>query len=260
MYRKIITEVIENIQIIKLNRPKKKNAFNKEMIDEWHHALEDAKNNDNINVIIITGEGDAFCSGGDVGNMSADQTPYDNKNKLWQNIHRIPLILDKIDKPVIAAINGVAVGAGLDMALMADIRTIVDNTRISEGYVKVGLVPGDGGAYFLPKIIGEAKALEMLWTGDFISAAKAKEYGLVNHIFPIETFWEETLNLAKKIASGPQVAIRMTKRAVKYSRNMSLEQSLDLISSHYAVIKETEDHIEAVKAFKDKRTPKFKGR
>jgi len=163
----ILTSIQNHIQIITLNRPDKKNALNGEMIEEWVKALENADRNDDVQVIVVTGSGDAFCSGGDVGGMKQDQKPLDNKNKLWKNIHRIPLALKHIDKPVIAAINGPAVGAGLDMALMCDIRTMVDDSKVSEGYVKVGLVPGDGGAFFLPPIVGEAKAFELLWTGNF---------------------------------------------------------------------------------------------
>jgi 2-(1,2-epoxy-1,2-dihydrophenyl)acetyl-CoA isomerase len=256
----ILTNIENHVMVITLNRPDKKNAFNAQMIDEWVKALEDAQENDDVNVIVVTGSGNAFCSGGDVGGMKQDQKPLDNKNKLWKNIHRVPLTLKNIDKPVIAAINGPAVGAGLDMALMCDIRTIISDSKVSEGYVKVGLVPGDGGAFFLPRIIGESRALELLWTGDFISSKEAYELGLVNHVFSEEDFLQKTMALAEKIAAGPQVAIRMTKRAVKYSRTMELEPALDLMSSHYAIIKETDDHKEGVTAFKERRKPNFKGR
>lgn len=256
----ILTSLINHVQIITLNRPEKKNAFNGEMIEEWVKALEDAQQNEEVHVIVITGAGSAFCSGGDVGGMKQDQKPLDNKNKLWENIHRVPLTLKSIDKPVIAAINGPAVGAGLDMALMCDIRTMVSDSKVSEGYVKVGLVPGDGGAFFLPKIVGEAKAFELLWTGNFISSEEALTLGLVNHVYSQEKFFEKTMQLAEQIAAGPQVAIRMTKRAVRYSRTMELEPALDLISSHYAIIKETDDHKEGVAAFKEKRKAKFTGK
>jgi enoyl-CoA hydratase/carnithine racemase len=256
----ILTSLKNRVQIITLNRPEKKNAFNGEMIEEWVKALEDALQNEEVHVIVITGAGNAFCSGGDVGGMKQNQKPLDNKNKLWKNIHRVPLTLKSIDKPVIAAINGPAVGAGLDMALMCDIRTMVSDSKVSEGYVKVGLVPGDGGAFFLPKIVGEAKAFELLWTGNFISSEEALTLGLVNHVYSQEEFMEKTMQLAEQIAAGPQVAIRMTKRAVRYSRTMELEPALDLISSHYAIIKETEDHKEGVAAFKEKRIAKFIGK
>jgi enoyl-CoA hydratase/carnithine racemase len=256
----ILTTIQNHVQIITLNRPEKKNAFDSQMIDEWVAALEDAEKNDDVHVIVVTGSGNAFCAGGDVGGMKQDQKPLDNKNKLWKNIHRIPLALKKIDKPVIAAINGPAVGAGLDMALMCDIRTMIDDSKVSEGYVKVGLVPGDGGAFFLPPIVGEAKAFELLWTGNFISSKEALSLGMVNHVYTKEEFMKKTMDLAEQIASGPQIAIRMTKRAVRYSRTMELEPALDLISSHYAIIKETEDHKEGVTAFKEKRKAKFTGK
>ncbi|WP_455931058.1 enoyl-CoA hydratase/isomerase family protein [Priestia aryabhattai] len=256
----IVTTIQNHVQIITLNRPEKKNAFDSQMIDEWVAALEDAEKNEDVHVIVVTGSGNAFCAGGDVGGMKQDQKPLDNKNKLWKNIHRIPLALKKIDKPVIAAINGPAVGAGLDMALMCDIRTMIDDSKVSEGYVKVGLVPGDGGAFFLPPIVGEAKAFELLWTGNFISSKEALSLGMVNHVYTKEEFMKKTMDLAEQIASGPQIAIRMTKRAVRYSRTMELEPALDLISSHYAIIKETEDHKEGVTAFKEKRKAKFTGK
>lgn len=256
----IINHIEDHVQVITLNRPDKKNAFNREMLDAWVESLQQAQRNDDVHVIVITGAGSAFCSGGDVDGMKMDQTPLDNKNKLWENIHRIPLALKMMDKPVIAAINGPAVGAGLDMALMADIRTMADSAKVSEGYVKVGLVPGDGGAYFLPRIVGQAKALELLWTGNMIYAEEALKIGLVNQVYPQEEFLIKTLELAKQIAYGPQVAIRMTKRAVKYSHQMELEPALDLISSHYSIIKETADHKEGVLAFKEKRKANFIGR
>lgn len=257
----IINQIEDHVQIITLNRPEKKNAFNTEMIEAWVESLEQAQQNDDVHVIVITGAGDAFCSGGDVKTMNEGKdSPLDHKHRLWKFIHGVPLTLKKMDKPVIAAINGPAVGAGLDMALMADIRTMADTARVSEGYVKVGLVPGDGGAYYLPRLVGEAKALELLWTGNFIDAEDALRLGLVNQVYPREEFMERTLELAKQIAYGPQVAIRMTKRAVKQSLKMDLESSLDLISSHFAIIKETEDHKEGVLAFSEKRKPKFQGR
>lgn len=251
-------QIEDHVQIITLNRPDKKNAFNKEMIDAWVNALEHAQQDDNVHVVVLTGAGDAFCSGGDTGNISkSSSTPLDSKYNLGENVHRVALQLKRMDKPVIAAINGSAVGAGLDMALMADIRTMAETAKVSEGYVKFGLVPGNGGAYFLPRIIGESKAYELLWTGNFIDAQEALRIGLVNHVYPQETFMEQTMDLAKQIASGPQVAIRMTKRAVRDSKNLSLESSLDLISSHMAIVKETEDHKEAVKSFREKRKPNY---
>ncbi|MDQ0340833.1 2-(1,2-epoxy-1,2-dihydrophenyl)acetyl-CoA isomerase [Caldalkalibacillus uzonensis] len=257
----IHVHIEDHIQTITLNRPEKKNAFNSQMIGEWVQALEDAQNNKDVHVVVVTGAGDVFCAGGDVGDMQEGKpTRLDAKNMLWEDIHRIPFTLQRMDKPVIAAINGPAVGAGLDMALMADIRTMADTAKVSEGYVKVGLVPGDGGAYFLPRLVGEARAYELLWTGRFVDAEEALQMGLVNHVFPRETFMEQTMDLARQIASGPQIAIRMIKRSVRQSMKTDLETALDLISSHMAIVTETEDHKEGVNAFLEKRKPKFTGR
>jgi enoyl-CoA hydratase/carnithine racemase len=165
-----------------------------------------------------------------------------------------------MDKPVIAMVNGVAVGAGMGMSLMCDLRIASDAARFSTGYVRVGLVPGDGDTYFLPRLIGTARALELLWTADFIEAPQALELGIVNRVVPAAKLAEETYALARRIADGPQIPIRMIKRLVYQSMRLDLRTHLDLVSSHMAVVRDTQDHKEGVQAFKDKRAPKFTGR
>jgi enoyl-CoA hydratase/carnithine racemase len=152
------------------------------------------------------------------------------------------------------------VGAGMDMALMCDIRLAARSARFSEGYVRVGLVPGDGGCYYLPRLVGPARALELLLTGDFVDAAEAERIGIVNHIYDDELLLEEAMALAQRLASGPPVAIAMIKRAVYQSANCDLRTALDLISSHMAVVQSTGDSQEAYRAFVEKRTPIFQGR
>src|SRR5439155_586088 len=177
--------------------------------------------------------GKAFCAGGDVGRMGqGDPTALDNKNQLWEGIHRVPKTLEQMDKPVIAMINGVAVGAGMGMSVMCDLRIAADTARFSTGYVRVGLVPGDGDTYFLPRLTGTAKALELLWTADFIEAPKALELGIVNRVVPADKLAEETYALAHQIADGPQIPIRMIKRLVYQSMRLDLRTHLDLVSSH----------------------------
>ncbi|MBI5627817.1 MAG: enoyl-CoA hydratase/isomerase family protein, partial [Candidatus Rokubacteria bacterium] len=168
--------------------------------------------------------------------------------------------LDLMDKPVIAMVNGVAVGAGMGMALQCDLRIASEEARFSTGYVKVGLVPGDGDAFFLPRLVGIAKALELLWTGDFVDAREAERLGIVNKVLPAGDLRQYTYELARRIADGPQVAIRLTKRAAYQSLRLDVRTHLDLISSHMAVVRETLDHREGVQAFKEKRPPKFTGR
>jgi enoyl-CoA hydratase/carnithine racemase len=209
----------------------------------------------------VTGEGRAFCSGGDVGRMSDVRPhPLDGKNNLWEHIHRVPKTLEAMDKPVIAMVNGLAVGAGMGMCVMCDIRIAADTARFSTGYVKVGLVPGDGDTYFLPRLVGAAKALELLWTADFIEAPEALRLGIVQRMVPATDLRAETYALAQQIANGPQIPVRMIKRLVYQSLKLDLRTHLDLVSSHMGLVRQTADHAEGVAAFKEKRAAKFTGR
>jgi len=261
MAEDLLYEVKDRIATITLNRSDKLNAFTRAMIDAWAKSLAEAQRDDDVNVVVVTGAGRAFCAGGDVGRMGeGEPTPLEHKNQLWEHIHRVPKALDLMDKPVIAMVNGLAVGAGMGMALMCDVRIASSAARFSTGYVRVGLVPGDGDTYFLPRLIGTAKALELLWTADFVDAAEAERLGIVNRVVPPEQLAEETYALARRIADGPQVPIRLIKRLVYQSVRLDLRTHLDLVSSHMAVVRDTEDHKEGVRAFKEKRPPRFEGR
>jgi enoyl-CoA hydratase/carnithine racemase len=261
MAEELLYEVRDRIATLTLNRPDKLNAFTGPMIERWAWALTEAQRDPEVNVVVVTGAGKAFCSGGDVARMGqGEPTPLDHKNMLWEHIHRVPKALEQMDKPVIAMVNGVAVGAGMGMAVMCDLRIASDSARFSTGYVRVGLVPGDGDTYFLPRLVGTAKALELLWTAEFIEASEAERLGIVNRVVPADRLVDETYAFARKIADGPQIPIRMIKRLVYQSLRLDLRTHLDLVSSHMAVVRETEDHKEGVQAFKDKRPPKFRGR
>ena len=256
--------VDDGVGTIRLNRPEVRNAFTFPMIHEWARLLREAKNDEAVRVIVLTGTGDrAFCSGVDlssISNANPDLTPLERKSQLHDEIHQVALALADLDKPVIASINGVAVGAGLDMALMCDLRIMSTSARVAEGYVKVGLTPGDGGAYYLPRIVGTSKALELLLTGDFIDADEALRIGLVNRLAAPERLWTETLEFARSIADKPPVTVRMIKRATYQSANTDLRTALDLISSHFAVVAATQDAAEALSAMKEKRPPNYIGR
>jgi enoyl-CoA hydratase/carnithine racemase len=243
--------VADGIARIALNRPERMNAFTFGMIDAWQAALQDCRTNDAVRVVIVTGAGKAFCSGGDVVEMGdrLKQTPEQRKNELFNRIERIPLALEDLDKPVIAAVNGVATGAGMDMALMCDLRFAARSARFAETYLRVGLVPGAGGAHFLPRLVGVAKALELFFTGDFVDAEEALRIGLVNKVFADETFMAEVEAIAARIAKAPPLAVRMIKRAIYQGVRNDLRTSLDLISSHYAVVTSTEEHRAAVQRF-----------
>ena len=243
--------VTEGIARIVLDRPERMNAFTFEMIDAWHAALEQCKSDDAVKVVIVTGTGNSFCSGGDIVEMGdrLDHTPEQRKNELFNRIERIPLALEDLDKPVIAAVNGVATGAGMDMALMCDIRYAATSARFAETYVKVGLVPGAGGAHFLPRLVGVSKALELFLTGDFIDSQEALRIGIVNKVFPDEALGQEVDKIARKMAKAPALTLRMTKRAIYQGMRNDLRTNLDMISSHYAVITSSQEHKDLVRSF-----------
>jgi len=250
-----------NVAILTMNRPEAKNSFSPEMLTLWRQFLEEAKSDNQVRVIVVTGKGDTFCSGGDIREMAEGRLrSWDMKKFLWEGVHRIIFALEDLDKPVIAAINGAAMGAGLDMAIMCDLRVCSDRAKLSESYILLGLVPGDGGAYFLPRLIGIGKALELLLTGDILSPREALEIGLVNRVVDHDRLMEETMTLAERIANKPPLAIRMVKRAVYQGQTSTLRSHLDYISSQIALLSETQDHQEAARSFLEKRKPIFEGK
>ena len=256
----VLYEKQNGVALITLNRPDAKNAFSNEMISLWNRYLKEAKDDDSVRVIVITGNGDTFCSGGDIRDMAEGKLrSWGMKNFLWEGVHRIVLTMEDLDKPVIAAINGAAMGAGMDMAIMCDLRVSSEKAKFAESYIAMGLVPGDGGAYFLPRLAGVAKALELLLTGDVLTAQEALSLGIVNRVVPHESLMEEAMKLAKRIAAKPPLAVRMMKRAVYQAQASTLRAHLDYISSQLSLLSETEDHREAALSFLEKRKPVFKG-
>jgi enoyl-CoA hydratase/carnithine racemase len=239
-------EIADRIATITLDRPERMNAFTFEMIDAWAAALVECRTNDAVRVVIVTGAGKAFCSGGDIVEMGdrLKHPPAQRKNELFNRIQRIPLALEDLDKPVLVAVNGAATGAGMDLALMGDIRYAAASARFAETYAKVGLVPA-------------AKALELFWTADFVDAAEAERIGLVNKVLPDAELMPYVRAVAAKIAAAPSLSVRFIKRAVQQGLRNDLRSNLDLISSHYAVVTAGADHREAVEAFIAKRKPVF---
>jgi 2-(1,2-epoxy-1,2-dihydrophenyl)acetyl-CoA isomerase len=257
----IVFTVDDGIATIRLNRPERLNAFTYPMLDAWADALEEYRRDEAVRAVVLTGTGRGFCSGGDVRAMGerhkSGETAFQRKQAVHERIHRIPLILENFDKPYIVAINGVATGAGLDMALMGDIRFAAASARMAETYIKVGLISGDGGAWYLPRLVGVPRALELLWTGDFIDAHEAERIGLVNKVLPDDKLMDHTYAFAQRLAGMPALTLRLMKRAVYQGLRTDLRASLDALSSHLGVISTTNDHREAVAAFNEKRPAKF---
>lgn len=261
MHEFIKWSVADGIATITLNRPEARNAFTLPMIREWERLLKSSADNDDVRVVVLTGTGErAFCAGVDLSWLTDDHTPLQRKRELHEGIQRVALAVEDLDKPVIAAINGVAVGAGLDMALMCDMRVMSTTARLSEGYVKLGLAPGDGGAYYLPRLIGISRALELLLTGDSVDAEEALRIGLVNRVAAPEQLGAETTRLARSLAANPPASVRMIKRATRQSASIDLRTALDLASSHLAILATTEDAAEALTALKEKRAGQYYGR
>ncbi|MBO9524107.1 MAG: enoyl-CoA hydratase/isomerase family protein [Nocardioidaceae bacterium] len=253
--------VRDGIATILLNRPRVKNAFTFPMIESWAQALRAAAADDDVRVVVVTGAGDAFCAGIDLDAFAAEATgPLAVKSLLADRIHQVARAVEDLDKPLVAAVNGTAVGAGMDMALMCDVRLLASSARMSEGYIRIGLVPGDGGCYYLPRIVGMGKALELMWTGDFVDAEEARRLGIANHVYDDDRFAEEVQAFASRLAAQPPITLRMIKRAAYQSAGTDARTALDLISSHMAVVHSTQDAAEAMAAFRERRTPVFGGR
>ncbi len=242
----------DGVATITLNRPDRLNAFNRDMIVRWHAALVDVFADPEVRVVVITGAGRAFCAGGDITEDLADMHELDSmarKNYLWEHVHKIVMAIDRGDKPVIAAVNGPARGAGMDMTLMCDMRIAAASASFAESYINFGLIAGDAGTYFLPRLIGAARALELFWTGRTVSSEEAERIGLVNRVVPDDELHDAVMQMARQIAGQSSEAIRMYKRVVYQSLTLPLMTHLDMVSSHMAVLEDTPGHKQRIEAF-----------
>ena len=262
MTDKLLFEVSDRIATITFNNPDRLNAFTHEMLTGYLDRLEECRTREDVWAVIVTAAGRGFCAGGDTRQMGSDQppTPLEIKSGLWDLIQKLSLKIREIDKPVIAAVNGVAVGAGMDMSLHADLRFAAESARFAETYVRVGLVPGNGGAWFLPRIVGVPKALELLWSADFLSAQEALEIGLVNKVFPDDELQAGTRAYVEKLVNSSPISIRLIKRAMYAGLDMDLRSALDMVSSHMVLARSSEGHKEAIAAWRDKRAGNYNNR
>ncbi len=268
-FEQILYDKTDGVATITLNRPERMNAFTDVMIREWAQALEDARLDRDVRAVIVTGAGRGFCAGADLrggsgigaaGDAQAPPAAADRRNWLRDGVHYVPRAVQLLDKPYIAAVNGAAVGAGMDMASMADIRIAGEGARFAMSYLKVGLVPGDGGCYFLPRIVGIAKALEMIWTGDFIDAEEALRIGYVSKVVPGGDLMTVARAFALRLAQGPAVAMQLAKRLVYRGLDASWHEAFEQAGQAMAIAQSTEDAREGPRAFVESRPPKFTGR
>jgi enoyl-CoA hydratase/carnithine racemase len=269
-YKHIILEKdpAEHIATLTLNRPERRNALNEVMQDEIGDAIEDVEADDSIRVLIITGGGRAFCAGGDLEQLKGGRDPgewvsdnTDNIRRSFQRTQRFMLGLQRMEKPVIAMINGAAVGAGFDLACGCDIRIGSPRARFMVAYVRIGLFPGFGGTWLYPRMLGSiGKAAEMLFTGDFLEAEEAYRLGFLNKLVPEAELENTTREMARKIASGPPIAIRLSKLMLYKGLEFDLETAMKMAAAAETITLTSRDHEEGTAAFRESRSPIYEGR
>ena len=255
----------DHVMVWTLNRPETRNPISEpEMIDAIEAAVAQANADAEVRVVILTGAGSAFSSGGNVKHMR-DKTgmfggsPAQLRNGYRRGIQRIPLAMMALEVPAIAAVNGPAIGAGCDLTCMCDLRIASERAVFAESFVKVGIIPGDGGAWLLPRAIGMARAAEMAFTGEAIDAHKALAWGLVSEVVPHDELMAKAQALAARIVVNPPDVVRMTKRLMQEGQHTRLDSLLEMSASMQALAHHTQDHMEAVNALLEKRVGRFGG-
>ena len=261
-YEDIIFRKENRVATIVLNRPDSLNALGGSMREDIIDAIQDVKGDKNIGALVITGAGRAFCAGGNIKEMEkmSVEIPLVERRAFVRSVsHRIITEIRNLEKPVIASINGHAIGAGCNIALACDMRIASDNAKLGVSFINMGLVSDYGGLYFLPKLVGTAKALELYFTGDVIDAKEAERIGMVNKAVPPEELEKATYDLAGKIAKKAPIALGMIKEILYKGLNMDMASELDLEANAQSICLKTEDHREGVRAFLEKREPLFRG-
>ena len=255
----LITSLNNGVFKITLNRPEVYNSFNQAMAFSMQKELDYCAQNDEIRTILITGSGKAFCAGQDLSEATDPSGP-ELESIVRDHYNPIILKIRSLEKPVMAAVNGVAAGAGANIALACDLTIAQESASFIQAFSKIGLIPDSGGTYFLPRIIGVQKALALMFTGDKISAKEAEQLNMIYKCIPEEDFEDFTLKIAEKMALMPTRAFGLTKKAVNQSLDNTLEQQLNLEEKLQTEAGKTKDFQEGVQAFLEKRKAKFKGK
>lgn len=251
----------QGVATVTLNRPRSLNAFSIPMQMELARAIREIADDEAVRAVVLTGAGRGFCAGGDIDEMgsSDDGAPSARRHQIKRMLENVLMPLVRLEKPVIAAVHGAAVGAGMNLALAADIVFAAEDAKFSQIFVKVGLVPDTGGLYLLTRLIGLARAKELCFTGRMVGAQEALALGLVNRVLPAGGVLAEAQAFARELAQGPTIAIGLTKSLLNRAGNASLEEMSELEPYALAVALATEDHREGIRAFQEKRVPRFRG-
>jgi enoyl-CoA hydratase/carnithine racemase len=254
-----------NVVTITLNRPETRNALTEmEVVDALIGHIEQVRNDLSVRALILTGAGPAFSSGGNIKHMRDELGTFSGhagqiRENYRRGIQRIPKALYELEVPCIAAVNGPAYGAGCDLTLMCDIRIASTEAVFAESFVNVGIIPGDGGAWLLPRAVGMSRACEMTFTGDPIDAEKALAWGLVSKVVAPDALLGEARALAERIARHPPAILRMTKRLMREGQRMDLSSLLELSAAFQGIAHKTSDHREAIQSTFEKRPPAYTG-
>jgi len=250
-----------SIITVVMNRPDRLNALNHELSTALNEALIRIANDPTVHVVVLTGAGRAFCAGGDLGAIGKGRERDDvtELEPILRSGMQAVLNLRTMPQPVIAAINGPAAGAGMNLALAADIRLAVDGSVFGQNFAKVGLFPDYGGTYFLPELVGPSVAAEMFYTGEMIDAETAHRLGIINHLYPADHFESAVAAFAQKLADGPQVAIRAVKKTLFHAQHEALKAALENEVEAQLKCFHSHDCLEGIRAFLEKRLPKFQG-
>jgi 2-(1,2-epoxy-1,2-dihydrophenyl)acetyl-CoA isomerase len=262
-YTCLLYDVRDGIATLTLNRPERLNALGGALREELGDAMGRACADEGVRVIVLTGAGKGFCAGGDVKAMHEAREQGTTRpllEKVAPFRDRVVLMMRDAPKPLIAAVNGAAAGAGMNLALACDIRIASTAAKFSQAFVRRGLHPDWGGTYFLPRVVGMAKACELIFTGAVMDAEEALRLGIVTAVHPPERLMDATYALAARIAAGPPIAIRLARRALYHNQEVDLRAALEFETFAQNVCIDSEDAAEGIRAFVEKREPKFQGR
>lgn len=261
-YQNLLVSEANGVLTLTLNRPERLNAFTRDLLDELLAAFEAARSATSVRAVVLTGAGRGFCAGADLvagSEAMMQEAAFSYSAMLKRHYNPLILLMRSLPKPILAAVNGVAAGAGMSLALACDLRLAAESASFTQAFVKVGLVPDSGSTWFLPKLVGPARALELMMTGRRVTADEALALGLANRVTPDSNLLAVTQEMAEGLASGPTVALGLIKAAYEFGVESSLAAALDYEADAQDVAGASTDHAEGVTAFLSKRSPSFRG-